>query len=113
MKRISDRILTTHTRGLPRPADLVAMVEGHDQQELRSNELFERRVKEAVREIVFKQVESRVDVVNDGELSKVGYSTYVTERLTGFEGESRQARPQVEASQFPDFMASASRAPPF
>lgn len=103
MKRSSDRVLTTHTGSLPRPADLVAMVEGHDQQELQSNQLFERRVKEAVREIVLKQVESHVDVVNDGEVSKVGYSTYVTERLTGFEGESRQARPQVEASEFPDF----------
>jgi 5-methyltetrahydropteroyltriglutamate--homocysteine methyltransferase len=59
--------------------------------------------KEAVREIVLKQVESHVDMVNDGEVSKVGYSTYVTKRLTGFEGESRPARPQVEASEFPDF----------
>jgi putative transposase len=48
MKRSSDRIHTTHTGSLPRPADVVAMVEGHDQQELRSNELFERRVNSRV-----------------------------------------------------------------
>jgi len=103
MKRSSDRILTTHTGSLPRPDDLVAMVEGRDQQELQNNPDFERRVAEAVRDIVQQQVEAQVDVVNDGEVSKVGYSTYVTERLTGFEGENRQTRLQVEASAFPEF----------
>jgi 5-methyltetrahydropteroyltriglutamate--homocysteine methyltransferase len=103
MKRSSDRILTTHTGSLPRPADLVTMLEGHDQQELRDNAAFESRVGEAVKEIVRKQADSHVDVVNDGEMSKVGYSTYVTERLTGFEGQFRAARPQVEATMFEEF----------
>ena len=44
-----------------------------------------------------------MDVINDGEASKVGYATYVTERITGFEGESRHHRPQVEAADFPEF----------
>jgi 5-methyltetrahydropteroyltriglutamate--homocysteine methyltransferase len=103
MKRSEHRILTTHTGSLPRPDDLVGMVEGHDQQELQQNEAFERRVAEAVREIVHKQADCHVDVVNDGEVSKVGYATYVTERITGFEGESRPARDQVEAAAFPEF----------
>ena len=63
MKRSSDRILTTHTGSLPRPADLLAMVEGHDQQDLRNNEPFERRIKDAVREIVAEQVNAQVDVL--------------------------------------------------
>jgi len=75
MKRSSDRILTTHTGSLPRPDDLVGMVEGRNQQELANNAAFEARVKEAVQQIVRQQVESRVDVVNDGEVSKVGYAT--------------------------------------
>jgi 5-methyltetrahydropteroyltriglutamate--homocysteine methyltransferase len=103
MKRSSDRILTTHTGSLPRPDDLVAMVEGRNQQVVASNAAFEPRVKEAVMQIVRQQVESHVDIVNDGEVSKVGYATYVTERLTGFDGDSRAARAQVEAADFPEF----------
>jgi 5-methyltetrahydropteroyltriglutamate--homocysteine methyltransferase len=103
MKRSTNRILTTHTGSLPRPDDLVSMVEGHDQQELRNNPSFEQRVKEAVRDVVREQVAADVDVINDGEVSKVGYATYVTERLTGFDGDSRAARPQVEAADFPEF----------
>jgi len=103
MQRSTERILTTHTGSLPRPDDLVGMVEGHDQQELRNNAAFEQRVKNAVREVVRQQVDTHVDVVNDGEVSKVGYATYITERVTGFEGESRPTRPQVEAGDFPEF----------
>jgi 5-methyltetrahydropteroyltriglutamate--homocysteine methyltransferase len=103
MQRSTERILTTHTGSLPRPDDLVGMVEGHDQQELRNNPTFEQRVKDAVREVVRQQKDTHVDVVNDGEVSKVGYATYITERVTGFEGESRPTRPQVEAGDFPEF----------
>jgi 5-methyltetrahydropteroyltriglutamate--homocysteine methyltransferase len=79
------------------------MVEGHDQQELRDNPTFEQRVKEAVGAVVRQQADAHVDVVNDGEVSKVGYATYITERVTGFEGDSRPSRPQVEAADFPEF----------
>jgi len=103
MKRSTDRILTTHTGSLPRPDDLVAMVEGRDQQSISHDEAFERRVAQAAREIVQQQVAAGVDVVNDGEVSKVGYSTYVTERITGFDGPNRPSPPQVEAADFPDF----------
>jgi 5-methyltetrahydropteroyltriglutamate--homocysteine methyltransferase len=106
MQRSIDRILTTHTGSLPRPDDLVAMVEGKDQQQVQRDGAFDRRVQEAVSELVHKQIEAGVDVVNDGEASKVGYATYVTERLTGFDGESRQPLTQVEASDFPDYYAS-------
>jgi 5-methyltetrahydropteroyltriglutamate--homocysteine methyltransferase len=108
MKRSDDRILTTHTGSLPRPEDVAAMFEGRDQQQVHSDAALEARVREAVREIVRKQAETGVDVVNDGEASKVGYSTYVTERLTGFEGEARPTRPQVEASSstFKDYYAA-------
>jgi 5-methyltetrahydropteroyltriglutamate--homocysteine methyltransferase len=108
MKRSSDRILTTHTGSLPRPDDLVSMLEAHDQREVQRGPDFEARVSAAVAEIVRKQVAAGVSVVNDGEMSKVGYSTYVTERLTGFEGESRFGPPLVEARDFPEFFQNWS-----
>jgi 5-methyltetrahydropteroyltriglutamate--homocysteine methyltransferase len=87
MKRSIDRILTTHTGSLPRPMDLSAMLEEFDSGELRDGEKFESRVREAVAEVVKIQVDAGVDVVSDGEQGKVGYSTYVRHRLTGFDGE--------------------------
>jgi 5-methyltetrahydropteroyltriglutamate--homocysteine methyltransferase len=103
MKRSSDRILSTHTGSLPRPESLVAMLEGHAQQDVERNAQFEKQVEDATAEIVRRQLDCGVDVVNDGEVGKVGYSTYVTERLTGFGGGGRPTRPQVEVSIFPDF----------
>jgi 5-methyltetrahydropteroyltriglutamate--homocysteine methyltransferase len=106
MKRSTDQILTTHTGSLPRPDDLVTMLEAREQREARSAPGFDRRVTEAVAEIVGKQVAAGVSVVNDGEMSKVGYSTYVTERLTGFDGETRTGLGLVEARTFPEFFQS-------
>jgi 5-methyltetrahydropteroyltriglutamate--homocysteine methyltransferase len=103
VKRSTERILTTHTGSLPRPDDLVAMVEGRDQRELRADPRFEERVASAVADLVRRQVASGITVVNDGEASKVGYSTYVVERLTGFSEQTGQMRPNVEARDFPEF----------
>ena len=103
MKRSSDRILSTHTGSLPRPEGLVAMLEGHAQQDVQRDAEFETQVRNAAAAIVRRQVDCGVDVVNDGEVSKVGYSTYVTERLTGFSGGVRAARPQVEVASFPEY----------
>lgn len=103
MKRSTNRILTTHTGSLPRPDDLAAMLEGRDQREAPSDPSFSARVREAVRDVVNRQVGAGVDVVNDGEVSKVGYSTYVTDRLTGFEGAPRTQTPRVEEGMFPEF----------
>lgn len=108
MKRSTDRILTTHTGSLPRPDELVSLVEGRAQHELQRSAEFEEQVRHAVREVVEEQVSAGIDVVNDGEVSKVGYSTYVTERLTGFGPESRAARPNVEAADFPEFYAAGT-----
>ena len=108
MKRSTDRILTTHTGSLPRPEGLLALLEAHDQREARSGPDFDARVSVAVQEIVQKQVAAGISVVNDGEMSKVGYATYVTERLTGFDGESRTGPPLVEAGQFPEYFQSRS-----
>jgi 5-methyltetrahydropteroyltriglutamate--homocysteine methyltransferase len=89
MKRSTERILTTHTGSLPRPPDLSATLEALDAGTLPDPTAFDTRVRRAVAEIVRQQVDAGVDIVNDGEQGKVGYSTYVRHRLTGFEGQSR------------------------
>jgi len=84
MRRSTDRILTTHTGSLPRPPGLREMLAGMSAGERPEPNAFAREVRDAVAQIVADQVEAGVDVVNDGEASKVMYATYVTERLSGF-----------------------------
>jgi 5-methyltetrahydropteroyltriglutamate--homocysteine methyltransferase len=88
MKRSTERILTTHTGSLPRPSDLTITLEAMDAGTMPDPEAFDARVRRAVAEAVRQQVEAGVDIVSDGEQGKVGYSTYVRYRLTGFEGQS-------------------------
>jgi len=88
MKRSATRILTTHTGSLPRPWDLVDLLLAKQDGALSDRAAFDSRVTEAVAEVVQKQIAAGVDVVSDGEQSKFGYSTYVRDRMTGFEGES-------------------------
>jgi 5-methyltetrahydropteroyltriglutamate--homocysteine methyltransferase len=88
MKRSTDRILTTHTGSLPRPMELAEMLLKKDEGEETNPQELSAAVQAAVAEIVRQQVESGVDVVSDGEQGKIGYSTYVKDRLTGFEGEA-------------------------
>ncbi len=86
MQRSTDRILTTHTGSLPRPKNLVDIMFARETGERPDVRQFDAEVEAAVNGIVSKQIEVGVDVVNDGEMSKVGYSTYVKDRLTGFGG---------------------------
>ena len=88
MKRSTERILTTHTGSLPRPLDLTTTLEAMDAGTAPDPAAFDARVRSAVAEVVRKQVEAGVDIVSDGEQGKVGYSTYVRYRLTGFGGQS-------------------------
>ena len=82
MRRSTDRILTTHTGSLPRPAELTDALVRRDRGELVDGDL-DARIRAAVAEVVRRQVEAGVAIVNDGEASKIGYSTYVKERLEG------------------------------
>jgi 5-methyltetrahydropteroyltriglutamate--homocysteine methyltransferase len=106
MKRSSDRILTTHAGSLPRPDDVLAMLRSGA-----SGEQFERRVRDAVAEIVREQARHGLDVVDDGELAKPSFVTYAAERLGGLE--TRPAEPvstfagSREYLAFPEFYAAA------
>src|SRR6185437_3032253 len=88
MKRSSERFLTTHTGSLPRPADLVRMMFAKEEGVPVARDALQSRIAAAVEEIVAKQVAAGVDIVNDGELSKPSYATYIKDRLSGFGGSS-------------------------
>jgi 5-methyltetrahydropteroyltriglutamate--homocysteine methyltransferase len=105
MKRSTDRILTTHTGSLPRPDDLREMIAKAETGEKPDPALFQKRVHDAVVDTVRRQREAGIDSINDGEMGKPGYSTYIKDRCTGFEGESRSSMVQGEGKDFPEWAA--------
>jgi 5-methyltetrahydropteroyltriglutamate--homocysteine methyltransferase len=88
MRRSTDGFLTTHTGSLPRPPDLIRMMFAREEGVPVEAVALEARVRAAVFETVKKQVDAGVAVVNDGEMSKPSYATYVKDRLAGFGGAS-------------------------
>jgi hypothetical protein len=83
-----DRFLTTRTGSLPRPDDLIRAMFAKEEGVPVDRAALSARISEAVVGVVKKQVESGVDLVNDGEMSRPSYATYVKDRLTGFAGSS-------------------------
>ncbi|MBO0714334.1 MAG: cobalamin-independent methionine synthase II family protein [Acidimicrobiales bacterium] len=102
MKRSTDRVLTTHTGSLPRPADLLELSRQAREGAADASALA-RRTKEAVDDVVRRQVASGIDVPSDGELSKPSYATYVQHRLSGFEGESERNVRMSDLDEFPGY----------
>ena len=88
MKRSTGRFLTTHTGSLPRPDDLIRAMFAKEEGVPVDAGALAARIKAAVAEVVGKQIEAGVSVVDDGEMSKPSYATYVKDRLTGFGGAS-------------------------
>src|SRR5438874_7184367 len=86
MKRSTERFLTTHTGSLPRPDDLVRMMYAKEEGVPVQAGALAERVAAAVEEIVAKQADVGIDIVNDGEMSKPSYATYIKDRLSGFGG---------------------------
>ncbi len=89
MKRSTERFLTTHTGSLPRPDDLIRMMFAKEEGVPVDRAALAARIRSAVAEAVKKQADAGVDIVNDGELSKPSYATYIKDRLTGFGGTSQ------------------------
>ena len=86
MQRSEDRFLTTHTGSLPRPDDLIRMMYAKEEGVPVEPAALAARVRAAVAEVVTKQADAGIDLVNDGEMSKPSYATYVKDRLNGFGG---------------------------
>ena len=104
MKRSIDRTLTTHTGSLPRPAG-VPLPGTAGRGRRRRGGASKKQIRDAVVETVRRQVDAGVDVVNDGEVSKPSYATYVTSRLTGFESLPSPTVQMLEAEDFPEYFA--------
>jgi 5-methyltetrahydropteroyltriglutamate--homocysteine methyltransferase len=102
MTEAHGRILTTHTGSLPRPTDLTEMMLQYDAGQLQDLDALRGRIASATVEVVRRQAEIGIDVLNDGEFGKVSYAGYVKERLSGFDGEPRR-RDQVD-TEFPDWV---------
>jgi 5-methyltetrahydropteroyltriglutamate--homocysteine methyltransferase len=86
MKRSTERFLTTHTGSLPRPDDLIRMMYAKEEGVPVDRAALAARVRAAVAEVAKKQADAGVDIINDGELSKPSYATYIKDRLDGFGG---------------------------
>ena len=102
MKTSTDRILTTHTGSLPRPKPLIDLILCREKGEAVTAQALEAEVSKATDDVVAKQVAAGIDVVSDGEMSKISYATYIRHRLTGFEGDSARPTPQ-DLDDVPEF----------
>jgi 5-methyltetrahydropteroyltriglutamate--homocysteine methyltransferase len=99
-----DRILTTHVGSIPRPAALRELLVRQDRGEPVDAGALGREVEAAVRDVVARQLEAGIDVGNDGEQPRAGFSTYVARRMRGFGGESSRL-PSRDLIDFPDYAA--------
>ena len=100
------RILTTHSGSLPRPKGFLPLVLARDAGQPVDDGQFSAEAREAVRETVQRQADAGVDVLNDGEMSKPSYATYIKDRLTGFGGEGSMDELMASVlavEEFPDF----------
>src|ERR1700733_5364026 len=97
-----ERILTTHVGSLPRPQDVVDLLFQQDRGEPIDEAQFDKAVRNAVKETVRLQVEAGIDVIDDGEMSKISYATYIRHRLTGFEGDSSRPTPK-DLDDYPEY----------
>ena len=99
---MSSSILTTHVGSLPRSKELSELLFAKDKKENIDQSLFNDTVKKNVDEVVKRQLDVGIDVVSDGEMSKISYATYVKDRIKGFSGESERRAP-ADLDAFPEY----------
>ncbi|MEO1361298.1 MAG: epoxyalkane--coenzyme M transferase, partial [Pseudomonadota bacterium] len=103
MKTSQDRILTTHVGSLPRSKEVTDLVFAHEAGEQIEQKRFDAILSAAVADTVKRQREASVDIVSDGEMSKISYATYIKDRITGFDGDSPRRAP-ADLEEFPGFL---------
>jgi 5-methyltetrahydropteroyltriglutamate--homocysteine methyltransferase len=103
-----DRILTTHVGSLPRNESLSELLVQREAGESYNKAMFESEMEKAVRHVVTKQKEAGIDIGNDGEQQRVGFQTYVPQRMAGFGGESKRRRGR-EFEEFPELVSYLTR----
>ena len=102
---MASRILTTHVGSLPRPKALAALLIDRDRGKPVDEAAFQEAVTQAVNDAVARQVKLGVDIVSDGEMSKIAYSLYPKERLNGFGGQAPPRSKNRESFDFPGWDA--------
>ena len=111
MRRSDQRILTTHVGSLPRSPELADLLIRDELGEAVDKAQLARLGEQAVHRVVARQVAAGVDIVNDGEQPRVGFQTYVAQRMKGFGGESKRPSP-TDYANFPVFAAQWARRAP-
>ena len=101
MRRSADKILTTHTGSLPRPAKVVELLLAEREKPGARRAEFDAAVDDAIAGVVRKQVEAGLDIINDGEQGRTDYTVHVLDRLTGYEGDPTPPRGTGEP-EFPE-----------
>ena len=96
------KIKTTHVGSLPRSNELSSLLASKDNQEKIDISSFDAVVKKNVSEVVKKQINTGIDSVSDGEMSKISYATYIKDRVDGFSGESERKAPK-DLDDFPSY----------
>ena len=97
------KVLTTHVGSLPRTQEVVDFIFARENEQPYDQNAFDQCMRDACAETVRKQVDAGVDIVSDGETSKISYATYVKDRYTGFSGDSERNAPG-DLKQFPGFL---------
>ncbi len=116
MKTSTERILTTHVGSLPRPQEVVDLLFAQDRGDPYDADLFYDTMQTSVSNLAKLQADSGIDIISDGETSKISYATYIRHRLNGFEtGEVPRATPQ-DLDDYPEFrdkIAAAGATPKY
>ncbi len=108
MKHSTDRILTTHVGSLPRPKRVAELIFVKEREEEYDQAELDEAIAVAVEDAVARQVEVGIDIVSDGEMSKISYATYIKERISGFEGDSPRDPPK-DLQEYPSFLEKQAR----
>src|SRR6202011_1571353 len=103
-----DRILTTHVGSLPRNEGLSELLVQREAGEAYEKALFDAEMEKAIRHVVAKQKEAGIDIGNDGEQQRVGFQTYIPQRMSGYAGESKRRRGR-DYEEFPELVEVLAR----
>jgi 5-methyltetrahydropteroyltriglutamate--homocysteine methyltransferase len=101
-------IRTTHVGSLPRSAGVTELIFAAERGEVVEAERFDVALSAAVDEVVARQVSAGIDIVSDGEMSKISYATYIKDRISGFDGDSERRAP-ADLEAFPSFLSRQSK----
>lgn len=102
MEKSKNRILTTHVGSLPRSSDLSQLLVDQEHGKPISHDELRMEIRAGMEKVIDKQLNAGIDIGNDGEQYRVGFQTYIPQRIEGFTGESKR-RLSIELSEFPDF----------